>query len=386
MAGSLSRNLSNITEITKLMQECKSMDINVLGPDVNESHRKFSVNKQGDIRFGLCAVKGVGENAVQSIINEREAGGPYTSIFNFVERVNLTACNRKNLECLALSGAFDELPGGIKREQYMGVNSKGEPFLDTLIRYGNRFQQDKNSSQNSLFGAQDMPEIPTPEIPVAEEWSTLSRLNKERELVGIYLSAHPLDEYALVLNEFCNTRAIELADKNALAGRKITMGGLVADPPRTGFTKKGKPYGIVGVEDFSGKAEIALFGDDWIQKQNYFIPGNFVYINGACQPKQWDPDSYDFVINNIRLLSEVKDESVKSITLSFPIELLTVNVVEDMMEFIRNNPGKSKINFNIRDVEQEFTLSLVSLDYSINITQEFIDFIKGLDGFEYKLN
>ena len=386
MAGSLSRNLSNITEITKLMQECKSMDINVLGPDVNESHRKFSVNKQGDIRFGLCAVKGVGENAVQSIINEREADGPYTSIFNFVERVNLTACNRKNLECLALSGAFDELPGGIKREQYMGVNSKGEPFLDTLIRYGNRFQQDKNSSQNSLFGAQDMPEIPTPEIPVAEEWSTLSRLNKERELVGIYLSAHPLDEYALVLNEFCNTRAVELADKNALAGRKITMGGLVADPPRTGFTKKGKPYGVVGVEDFSGKAEIALFGDDWIQKQNYFIPGNFVYINGVCQPKQWDPDSYDFVINNIRLLSEVKEESVKSITLSFPIEQLTVNVVEDMMEFIRNNPGKSKINFNIRDVEQEFTLSLVSLDYSMNITQEFIDFIKGLDGFEYKLN
>ena len=164
------------------------------------------------------------------------------------------------------------------------------------------------------------------------------------------------------------------------------MGGLVADPPRTGFTKKGKPYGVVYVEDFSGKAEIALFGDDWIQKQNYFIPGNFVYINGACQPKQWDPDSYDFVINNIRLLSEVKEESVKSITLSFPIEQLTVNVVEDMMEFIRKNPGKSKINFNIRDVEQEFTLSLVSLDYSMNITQEFIDFIKGLDGFEYKLN
>ena len=164
------------------------------------------------------------------------------------------------------------------------------------------------------------------------------------------------------------------------------MGGLVADPPRTGFTKKGNPYGIVAVEDFSGKAEIALFGDDWIKKQNYFIPGNFVYITGACQPRQWDPNSYEFVINNIRLLSEVKDESVKSITLSFPIEQLTANIVEDLMEYVRNNPGKSKINFNIRDVEQEFTLSLVSLDYSINITQELIDFIKSLDGFEYKLN
>ena len=386
MAGSLSRNLSNITEITKLMQECKSMGINVLGPDVNESRHKFSVNKQGDIRFGLCAVKGVGENAVQCIINEREANGPFTSIFDFVQRVNLTTCNRKNLECLALSGAFDELPGDIKREQYMGVNSKGEQFLETLIRYGNRYQVDKMTSQNSLFGEQGMADIPTPEVPQCEEWSNLARLNKERELVGIYLSAHPLDEYSLVLNEFCNTKAAELADKNALAGRKITLGGLVTDPPRTGFTKKGNPYGIATVEDFSGKAEISMFGNDWIQRQNYFIPGNFIYITGMCQPKRWDPNSYEFVINNIRLLSDVKEESVKSITLSFAIEQLTPEIVEDLMEYIKNNPGKSKINFNIRDIEQEFTLSLVSLNYSINIDQSFIDYVKELPGFEYKLN
>ena len=204
--------------------------------------------------------------------------------------------------------------------------------------------------------------------------------------MGIYLSAHPLDEYSLVLNEFCNTKAAELADKNALAGRKITLGGLVTDPPRTGFTKKGKPYGIATVEDFSGKAEISMFGNDWIQRQNYFIPGNFIYITGMCQPKSWDPNSYEFVINNIRLLSDVKEESVKSITLSFAIEQLTPEIVEDLMEYIKNNPGKSKINFNIRDIEQEFTLSLVSLNYSINIDQSFIDYVKELPGFEYKLN
>jgi DNA polymerase-3 subunit alpha len=268
----------------------------------------------------------------------------------------------------------------------MGTNSKGEQFLETLVRYGNRYQTDKMTSQNSLFGEQGMADIPTPEIPVAEEWSNLHRLNKERELVGIYLSAHPLDEYSLVLNEFCNTKIVELADKNALAGRKITMGGLVADPPRTGFTKKGNPYGIVSIEDFSGKGEISLFGNDWIQRQNYFIPGNFVYITGACQPKRWDPDSYEFNINNIRLLSEVKEESVKSITLSFAIEQLDENIVEDLMEYIRSNPGKSKIQFNIRDIEHEFTISLVSLDFTINITQSFIDYIKELPGFEYKLN
>ena len=237
----MSRNLDKITEITKLMQECKSMNINVLGPDVNESHRKFSVNKRGDIRFGLCAVKGVGESAVQTIIEEREKNGPFTGIFDFVERVNLTACNRKNLECLALSGAFDELPGGLTREQYMSNNSKGEQFLETLVRYGNLYQTDKNASQNSLFGATEMPEIPKPEIPEGEKWSALERLGRERELVGIYLSAHPLDDYALILNEFCNTQASELADLQQLVGRKVTFGGVVSEAPRTGFTKKGSP-------------------------------------------------------------------------------------------------------------------------------------------------
>ena len=160
----------------------------------------------------------------------------------------------------------------------------------------------------------------------------------------------------------------------------------MSDEPRTGFTKKGNPYGIAMIEDFSGKAEISLFGKDWMERKNYFIPGNFIYITGMCQPKRWDPNSYEFVINNIRLLSEVKEETIKSITLSFAIENLTANIVEDLMEYIKNNPGKSKINFNIRDIEQEFTLSLVSLDYSINIDQSLIDYVKELPGFEYKLN
>jgi DNA polymerase-3 subunit alpha len=268
----------------------------------------------------------------------------------------------------------------------MGINSKGEPFLESLIRYGNRYQMDKMSSQNSLFGDEEMAEIPTPEIPAAEEWSSLTRLNRERELVGIYLSAHPLDEYSLILNEFCNTTVSELADKNALAGRKITMGGLIPDEPRTGFSKNGKPYGFVMIEDFSGKSEISLFGNDWIQRKNYFIPGNFVYITGSCQPKRWDPNSYEFVINDVRLLSEVKENAIKSITLSMKIEELNDGFVEDLMQYIEKNPGQSKIYFNIRDTEQEFTLSLVSLNSTMNITQQFIDFIKKQPGIEYKLN
>ena len=386
MAGALSRNLSNITEITKLMQECTSMGIKVLGPDVNESRRKFSVNKNGDIRFGLCAVKGVGENAVQSIIDEREANGPFTSIFDFVERVNLTACNRKNLECLALSGAFDELPGDIAREQYMSCNSKGEQFLESIVKYGNRFQMDKNMSQNSLFGEQEMAEIPHPEIPEGGKWSTLERLNKERDLVGIYLSAHPLDEYSLILNEFCNTKAEEFADIENIKNRKVTFGGIVSEAPRVGQTKKGNPYGVVKIEDFTGTAEFPFFGDDWIKRQYYFTQGTFLYITGSCQPQRWDPNKLSFVVSNIELLSDVKEKIVKSLTISFDVMNFTQDIYDYLMEYIDKHPGNCKLQFQIKDSEHEFSLELISKSVNITVEQELIDYIKSLDNIEYKLN
>ena len=211
MAAVLSRSLSNITDITKFMDECKAMGIQVLGPDVNESILKFSVDKNKNIRFGLGAVKGVGESAVQNIIEERKKNGPYKSIFDFVERVNLTACNKKNIESMALAGAFDNF--GIQREQFFTDSGKGELFLDTLVRYGNKYQMDKSTADNSLFGGAALIAIPKPEIPQCERWSDLERLNKEKELVGIYLSAHPLDEYRIILKYVCNTGMVELNER-----------------------------------------------------------------------------------------------------------------------------------------------------------------------------
>ena len=386
MAGAMSRNLDKITEITKLMQECKNMDINVLGPDVNESRRKFSVNKNGDVRFGLCAIKGVGESAVQCIIEEREANGPFKNIFDFVERVNLTACNRKNIECLAYAGAFDELPGGISREQYAGTNSKGDQFIEALIRYGNMYQNDKANATNSLFGETEMAEIPKPEIPEGGTWSTLERLNRERELVGIYLSAHPLDEYSLILNEFCNTKASEMEDQQALVGRKVTFGGVVSDPPRTGFTKKGSPYGVARIEDFSGTAELFFIGDEWMKKQNYFIPGNFLYIKGSCQPRRWDPTKYDFTVSSIELMPEIKEGLVKSLTLTFDVMSLTDEIYTTIVDYAEHHPGKAKLIFKIKDYEHEFTLELASKSHDIEVTQEFIDYIKSTENIEYKFN
>ena len=386
MAGAMSRNLDKITEITKLMQECKSMGINVLGPDVNESRRKFSVNKNGDIRFGLCAVKGVGENAVQCIIDEREANGPFTSVFDFVERVNLTACNRKNLECLAYAGAFDELPGGITREQYAGTNSKGDQFIEALVRYGNLYQNDKANASASLFGDTEMAEIPRPEVPQGAVWSTLEKLNRERELVGIYLSAHPLDDYALILNEFCNTKAAEMENPQALVGRKITLGGVVSDPPRTGFTKKGTPYGVALLEDFSGTAELFFAGEEWMKKQNYFIPGNFLYIKGSCQPQRWNPEKVSFVVDSIDLMPEIKENMVKSITISFDIMSLTEELYATIIDYIERHPGNSKVIFKVKDYEHEFVLELTSKNRDIEVTQELVEYLRSIDNIECKLN
>ncbi len=386
MAGAMSRNLDKITEITKLMQECKSMGINVLGPDINESRRKFSVNKKGDVRFGLCAIKGVGESAVQCIIDEREANGQFTSIFDFVERVNLTACNRKNLECLAYAGAFDELPGGITRDQYADTNSKGEQFLEALIRYGNLYQNDKANASASLFGETEMAEIPKPEVPAGGIWSTLERLNRERELVGIYLSAHPLDDYAIILNEFCNTKAAEMENPQALLGRKVTLGGVVSDPPRTGFTKKGSPFGVAKVEDFSGTAEIFFLGDDWMKKQNYFIPGNFLYIKGSFQQRKWDQTKYDFIVDSIELMPEIKDEMIKGITISFDIMSLTNEIYDTLTDYIERHPGKSTVSFKIKDLEHEFTLELISKNKEIEVTEELLEYLRSLESIEYKLN
>lgn len=262
MAAVLSRSLSNIADITKFMDECKAMGIQVLGPDVNESILKFSVDKQKNIRFGMGAIKGVGESAVQNIIEERKKNGPYQDLFDFVERVNLSACNKKNIESLALAGAFDNFH--VQRESFFVDNGKGETFLDVLVRYGNKYQTDKATAANSLFGDENFVAIAKPEIPHAERWSDLERLNKEKDLVGIYLSAHPLDEYRIILQYVCNTGMVELNDKETLVGREVLAGGIVTGF-REGTTKTGNPFGILKVEDFTGSGEIALFGQDYIE-------------------------------------------------------------------------------------------------------------------------
>lgn len=374
MAAVMSRNISNITDITKLMDECKTMNIEVLGPDVNESNHKFTVNDQGNIRFGLGAVKGVGENAVQCIVDERKANGPFKGIFDFVQRVNLNACNKKNLESLALAGGFDSFQE-LKREQYFAVNAKSEPFLEVLVRYGNRYQADKAAATNSLFGGENVIDIATPEIPVAQPWTDLERLNKERELVGIYLSAHPLDEYAIILQHVCNTRMSDLENKAELAGREITMGGIVTGV-RRGVTKNGNPYGIVRLEDYSGSAELPFFGNDWATYQGYFISeGTFLYIHARCQAKQWKQDELEIKITSIEFLSDVKEELVKKITITIPLIELNKTLITDLSTLIKEQSGNTELYFKITDTESSMAVDFVSRPVKLSIGRELISYL-----------
>ena len=384
MAATMSRNISNITEITKLMDESKATGVNVLGPDVNESSLKFSVNRHGDIRFGLGAIKGVGEAAVQSILTEREKNGPFKNIFDFVQRVNLSACNRKNIENLALAGAFDSFPN-IHREDFFVKNAKDETFVEVLVRYGNKYQMDKAAAANSLFGGEHEVEIATPEIVRAPAWSDLERLNKERELVGIYLSAHPLDEFSVILENVCTTHMAQLSDLTPLHNHDLTLGGIVTGV-REGYTKTGKPFGVAKVEDYSGTAEFAFFGNEWVEKKNFFAEGMFLFMHGKCQPRQWKQDEWEIKINNIELLPEVKDRLIEKLTVTAPLSAINDEMIMEFSSLVKENPGNAELFFYIRDEDGQMHVNLMSRTLKISVRKDIVNYLKSQPLLDYKIN
>ena len=385
MAAIMSRRRDQITEITKLMDECKRMKIDTLGPDVNESYEKFGVNHHGQIRFGLGAIKGMGDSAAQAIIAEREKNGPYKDIFDFAQRVSFSSVNRKAFESLALSGGIDSF--GIRREDYFATNNKGEMFLDTLVRYGQTYQAEKNQMQNSLFGGFDEVEIATPPVPKAEgRWSDIERLNKERDLVGIYLSAHPLDEYKIILDNLCNTRCVELADVSNLRDREdIIIGGIVTGV-RTGFTKNGKPFGIVVIEDFDGSGEVPLFGEDWGKWSGMFTEGASVYLMAKVQARPYKENVFDLKIQNVEYLQTIKDKALDRITISMVTDLIDEQIVADLSELISTNPGKTKLFFQLRDSKGERHVLLRSKNEGVDVRHTLIDYIEQHEMLDYKIN
>ncbi len=384
MAAVMSRSLADILEISKLMDECRSMGITTLGPDINESRVKFSVNERGAIRFGLAAIKGVGESAVNAIITEREKNGLYKDIFDLVERVSLTACNRKNLECLAWAGALDSF--GLSRETYFAKSANGEVFLDTLLRYGNVFQSDKSEARGGLFGAIEIATV-HPALPTeVTELSDIERLNKERDLVGIYLSAHPLDEYAIIIENVCNTRLSELANLNSLRDRsEITFAGMVTDIS-VGTTKDGSPCGFVKIEDFRESYQLRLYGSKWVGVRHLFNLNEAIFVRAKITQRfKWNPNSLDLSIESVDLLNEAKDTLLEKITLTIELSNLTAAMAGDLTTLFAKAKGNTSLDLSIVE-ENKPPLELHS-DRKVKLTKDVVCYLRGhKDVIDIKVN
>ncbi|MBN2166519.1 MAG: DNA polymerase III subunit alpha [Marinilabiliaceae bacterium] len=387
MAGVLSCNLSDITKITNFMEECKSMGLNVLGPDVNESFKKFTVNKSGAVRFGMAGIKGVGEGAVEEIINQREKNGSYKDIYDFVERVNLTTVNKKNLEALASAGAFDNLGEYHRAQFFASALNEEATFIENLIRYGNRYQSEKANAQNSLFGiiSDSAIEIKKPEAIRCEPFSNLEKLNREKDLIGIYLSAHPLDDYRLELNYFCNTRLKDLDDLENINKKEVILGGMVTNV-RRGTSKKGNPYAIFTLEDYSGGYEFPLFGADMPKYIAYLEVGYFIMMRGSVAPKRFNQNEKEFKINAISFLNEVRQKNIDSVTLSIPLPALTHSLVTELADMANDNGGDVLLKFNIFDPANNHQIKLFSRSTRINLTNEMVKYFEENSDVSFSIN
>ena len=396
MAALLTRRKDDIKEITKLLDECRNLKIEVLGPDVNESHADFGVNDKQQIRFGLNGIKGLGEAAAASIIEEREKNGKYKDIYDFVERVSIPSVKKSGIECLALSGAFDTFSNQITREQFIAPNAKGELFVDSLTKYGNQYQQTKMEAQFSLFGMESIDKHQPP-IPMTERWNDLERLNRERDLVGIYLSAHPLDEYSVILNGICNLHMEQMNDLTQFENTDVRLGGIVTGLKRQGITKTNQPYGIVMVEDYTGSAEIALFGTDWAQWKGYLAQqGNLVYITGRVQGRQYRPDILELKIGKVEFLSDVKDKLIQSITITVDASKLESDDVAELSKQILEMQHKPQnmqadapsidVKWNICSSGNTNVLHMKSKQKCYNVSKKLMDFLNATEWMTYKIN
>ena len=385
MAALLTRGKDDVKEVTKLLEECHAMKIEVLGPDVNESYRDFGVNDQQQIRYGLTAIKGLGEAAVQAIVEEREKNGPFKDIFNFAERVNLSAIKRNGMECLALSGAFDTIAGNIRREQIVAANPKGDIFLDLLMRYGTQYQQAQMEAQFSFFGMDDI-ELKKPALPEAEEWSVLERLNKERSLVGIYLSAHPLDEYYVILQHVCNLKMTEMDNLAAFVGQNVRFGGIVT-AVRSGTSKNGKPYGFVTLEDFSGTHEVGIFGENWVKWGGYLSVDRSVLIRGSVTKHRFIEGQYDLRISQIDWLADVSEKIIERFTVNVNTSTLSKDDVETLSSYAEENPGNTALQIIFIDATNPHNqLHMTSRSHHIKVNRQLLEYIDGSDALSYIIN
>lgn len=387
MSSVLTHNLSNIDKITFFMDECRRMGVPVLGPDVNESAYAFAVNKSGQIRFGMGAVKGVGEAAVISIVEERNANGPYKSVFDFVRRINLRAANKKTFESLANAGGLDSF--GIHRATYFHVegNDNGN-FLEKVIRYGSSHQDGENSAQVSLFGEDSAIDMPEPKVPVCEAWSNLEQLKNEKDVVGFFISGHPLDTYKLEMDNFCPHTLADIKKIEENKNKELTLGGIVTNV-HNGVTKTGNPWGKITIEDYNESAEMAFFGEDYVKFKQYMVNGLFLYVKGKISERFRNSGNFEYKVSNIQLLSELRDKMARSLTVNVSLKELNDEFMNKINEIIAKNSVVENRNctlqFRVFDTEENIAVVMPAKKIKVNPNNDLLDLLKE-NGLEYKLN
>jgi len=376
MAAVLSNNMNDIKQVTFFMEECRRMGLHVLGPDVNESYYKFAVNAQNAIRFGMGAIKGVGRAAVETIVEERKNNGPFRSVFDLAKRIDLRAANKKAFENLAYAGGFDSF-GGVHRAQYFDAVDEGVTFLEKVMRYGAKFQENLNSAQVSLFGDASEVQIPEPQVPPCMEWGTMEKLKREREVVGIYLSGHPLDDYKHTLNNFCNAAIGDFQDLSALVNREFSVGGVVTSAQHF-VARNGKGWGSLILEDYNDTHEFRLYGEEYLKFKHFFNPNEFLFIRVSVREGWVNRDTQQqgeprLQFQHVMLLQDVLGQLAKKVTLNIRQEDITPELTQKLKGLIDTHPGDKPVQVVVFDQEEEVKLHLSSRRLKVDVQPQLLD-------------
>ncbi len=370
MAAVLSNNMNDIKQVTFFMEECKRAGIKVLGPDINESFYKFAVNKDGAIRFGMGAIKGVGSSAVEAMVSERKKEGAYKSIFDLAKRVDLRAANKKAFDGLVLAGAFDSFED-THRAQYFNLDEKSLTIIEKAIRYGNRYQERKNSAQVSLFGETSEVQFEELIIPDCEPWNVMEKLSKEKEVIGFYISGHPLDDYKTEINNFCNANLDVLRNINELEGKELTFAGILVDVQHR-ITKNGKGWALFTLEDYSDAYEFKIFNEDYLKLKHFLVPNSFLYIKTTMR-RPWREGDVRVQFITMQILQDVMEKMSKKITVQLDINTLSDERIKKLKDLAKQHKGNKNLNILVYDIEEKIKITMPSRNTKVNICKELLD-------------
>ena len=376
MSSVLSNNMNDIKQVTFFMEECKRMGIPVLGPDINESNYIFTVNKEGAIRFGLGAIKGLGSAPVEAIISERNENGPYTSIFEFAKRINLRLCTKKAFESLAYAGGFDSFTN-IHRAQYFNEDNNGRLFLESIMKFGASFQESENSSQVSLFGEATGTKMPEPEIPKTEEWGSMYKLAKEKEVIGIFISGHPLDDFKIEIESFCNGNVAMLNNMEANKGKELLIASTVADAEHR-FTRNGDPFGTLTIEDYTDSFKLFLWRENYLRYKHFLTPNTFIAIRGKIEipPRR---SELEFTISSIELLQNLRETRANNLLIRINSKAIDQILISDLNKVLLEHEGNCKVHFIVYDELDQLEVKMPSRSIKVDPNNQLFSALKNFD-------